>query len=103
MKKTLIVGTILVTSLSVGAVFAADVEAGKAKAQQICVACHGMDGIGTQPIYPNIKGQKAEYMAAQIKAFKSGERKNPIMGPMAMQLATDADIENVSAYYSGLK
>jgi cytochrome c553 len=101
MNKQLIMVAVL--GLSVGAVQAADVEAGKAKAGQICLACHGLDGIGLQPIYPNIRGQKEAYMVSQLKAFKSGDRKNPIMSPMAMQLATDADIENVAAYYSGLK
>jgi len=102
MKKAFVAVAVMAAGLSVGTAMAGDPEAGKVKSQQICVACHGMDGVGLQPIYPNIGGQKEQYLVSQLKAFKSGERKNPIMSPMAMPL-TDADIENVAAYYSGLK
>jgi cytochrome c553 len=40
-------------------------------------------------------------MAEQIKAFRDGERKDPLMSPMVAGLS-DADIENLAAYYSGL-
>jgi len=85
-----------------GAVQAAgDAEAGKAKAA-MCVACHGQDGIGTQPIYPNLAGQKVQYLITSLKAYKSGARDNPIMKPMAAGLS-DEDIENLAAYYSSLE
>jgi len=102
MKKALVSVAVMAVGFCVGTAMAGDPEAGKQKAQQICVACHGLDGVGLQPIYPNIGGQKEQYIISSLKAFKSGERKNPIMSPMAMPL-TDADIENVAAYYSGLK
>jgi cytochrome c553 len=53
-------------------------------------------------MYPNLAGQKAEYTAAQMRAFRSGERKNPIMAPLAANLS-DADIEAVAAYYATLR
>jgi cytochrome c553 len=102
MKNKLVVAAAMVMMVSAGGALAGDVEAGKTKATQICQACHGLNGIGLQPIYPNLAGQKEPYMVAQLKAFKSGERKNPIMAPMAMSLS-DADIDNVAAYYSSLK
>ncbi|NMP16970.1 MULTISPECIES: c-type cytochrome [unclassified Thalassotalea] len=80
---------------------AADVEAGKAKAA-VCAACHGAEGISAVPMYPNLAGQKEAYIAKQLKDFKSGTRKDPVMAPMAMPL-TDADIANLSAYYASLK
>ncbi len=80
---------------------AADIEAGKAKSV-ICAACHGADGISLIPLYPNLKGQKAQYVEKQLKAFKDGSRKDPVMSPMAMPL-TDADIANLAAYYESLK
>lgn len=80
---------------------AADVEAGKAIANTTCLACHGANGIGIIPLYPNLAGQKAEYLEAQLLAYRSGERKNPIMQPMVSGLS-DSDIKAVAAYYSSL-
>ncbi|KGJ98047.1 c-type cytochrome [Thalassotalea sp. ND16A] len=80
---------------------AADVEAGKAKSA-MCAACHGAAGISAIPMYPNLAGQKEAYLAKQLKDFKSGTRKDPVMGSMAMPL-TDADIANLSAYYASIK
>ena len=79
---------------------AADINAGKAKAA-VCAGCHGPNGISLAPIYPNLKGQKAGYIEAQLKAFKAGTRVNPIMAPMAKPL-TDEDIKNLAAYFESL-
>jgi cytochrome c553 len=79
---------------------AGDVAAGKARAAT-CLACHGVNGIGTQPIYPNLAGQKEAYLVQALKGFKSGERKNAIMNAMAAALS-DSDIENLAAYYGSL-
>lgn len=79
---------------------AADAEAGKAKSGG-CVACHGENGISNNPIWPNLAGQKDQYLIAQMKAFRDGARKDPLMSPMAAALS-DADIENLAAYYSSL-
>ena len=79
---------------------AADVEAGKAKAAT-CGACHGPAGISPNPIWPNIAGQKDQYLIAQMKAFRDGSRKNPMMSPMAAPLS-DEDIDNLAAYFSSL-
>ena len=80
---------------------AADAAAGKAKTA-MCAGCHGPKGISMAPINPNLAGQKAAYLASQLKAFRSGDRKNPTMNPMAKGLS-DADIANIAAYYSSLK
>jgi cytochrome c553 len=79
---------------------AADIEAGKAKAVT-CNACHGSKGVSMIPMYPNLAGQKEQYLILQLKAFRDGERKNMQMSPMAMGLS-DTDIENLSAYYASL-
>ena len=81
--------------------FAGDAAAGKAKSG-MCAACHGAEGISAVPMYPNLAGQKETYLAKQLKDFKSGKRKDPVMAPMAMPL-TDEDIANLSAYYASLK
>jgi len=81
-----------------GAAHAADPEAGKAKTIT-CAACHGQTGIAVQPIYPNLAGQKEQYLVAAIKAYKSGDRKNPMMQPMIAALS-DEDIANIAAYFA---
>ncbi len=63
-----------------------------------CVACHGADGIGKAPQYPNLQGQKAAYLEKQLKAFRSGERKDSNMNALAKPLS-DADIANLAAYF----
>lgn len=82
------------------AAHAGDAAKGKAKAA-VCGACHGANGISVAPIYPNLAGQKEQYLAAQLKAFKTGERNNPIMAPQAKTLS-DGDIANLAAYFSSL-
>lgn len=79
----------------------ADADAGQKLAQTTCVACHGMNGIGITDQYPDLAGQKAAYLEAQLKAFRDGSRNNVIMAPMAKPLS-DTDISNVSAYYASL-
>ncbi len=98
MKKTTLLAFSMLFSLPT---FAGDIEAGKAKSA-VCAACHGQAGISTAPIWPNLAGQKEAYLVKQIKAFKSGERKDPSMAPMVAAL-TDADIDNLAAYYASLK
>jgi cytochrome c553 len=69
------------------------------KAAQTCIACHGNDGIGILPEYPNLAGQHADYIQVALRAYRSGQRKNPVMGGMAAPL-TDADIRELASYYS---
>jgi len=87
--------------VSANAVAAGDAAAGKAKAG-MCAACHSLDGVSKAPTFPNLKGQKDAYLVKQLKAFRSGDRKDPTMNPMAKPL-TDADIDNLAAYFSSLK
>ncbi len=92
----------LATAIAVAAItstaHAGDAKAGEAKIGT-CMACHGKDGKGTTPIYPNLGGQSEQYLVAALKAYKSGERNNAIMKPMAAMLS-DTDVENVAAYYA---
>lgn len=71
----------------------------------VCAACHGADGIASIPGYPNLAGQNYEYLVAQLKAFKSGERKNgnaTIMAPMTAGLS-EQDIKDLAAFYSQME
>jgi cytochrome c553 len=66
-----------------------------------CVACHGADGIGKSPQYPNLQGQKAAYLEKQLKAFRSGERKDSNMNPLSTTLS-DEDIAELAAYFENI-
>jgi cytochrome c553 len=86
--------------------FAADIEAGRQLANAVCAACHGANGISVAATIPNLAGQHAPYLEAQIKAFKEGTRKQPglvnqtaIMAAIATQLSP-ADAANVAAYFA---
>jgi cytochrome c553 len=64
----------------------------------ICAACHGENGVATQPMYPNLAGQQASYIEHALHAYKSGERKNPIMGAQVTSLS-DEDIKHLAAWF----
>jgi cytochrome c553 len=102
MKKLVSVFTMgVLLGLSGAALAAGDAAAGKTKATTVCAGCHGAEGISNNPMWPNLKGQKEGYIIKQLKAFRDGTRTDPMMSPMAKPL-TDADIENVAAYFSSL-
>ena len=79
-------------------VFAADIDAGKARSAT-CVVCHGAAGVSTNPLWPSLAGQQEQYLAKQIKAFRDGDRKDPLMSPMSIGIS-DEDIANLAAYYA---
>jgi cytochrome c553 len=94
---------ILIMALGFSSISLAKGNAKKGKAKSMtCVACHGPKGISLQPIYPNLAGQKEAYLLKQLKAFKSGTRKSPMMKPMVAALSAK-DMANLAAYYSSLK
>jgi cytochrome c553 len=80
---------------------AADAAAGKTKAQ-MCVVCHGLNGIAKVPDAPNLAGESAMYTTKQLKAFKEGKRQHEQMSLIAKSLS-DQDIADLAAWYAGLK
>jgi cytochrome c553 len=79
-----------------------DLARGQQIATTVCAACHGADGVGTAPANPHLAGQGADYIAAQLAAFKSRARPSPIMEGMAAGL-TPEDMKAVGAYYQAQK
>lgn len=77
-----------------------DAAAGKAKSA-ICVACHGPQGISSNTQWPNLAGQQKQYLIKQLKAFRDGDRQDPLMSAMAAGLS-DEDIDNLAAWYNSL-
>jgi cytochrome c553 len=75
-------------------------EAGKAKAAQVCGACHGPEGNKpSAPDQPVLAGQYYDYLVRALTDYKSGKRSNPIMKGFAGQLSKQ-DIEDVAAWFS---
>ena len=86
-----------------GAAHGADMEAGKAKAAQVCVACHGADGNKpSAPDQPVLAGQHPDYLVKALSDYKSGKRANPIMKGFASTLSTK-DMEDLAAWFSSQK
>lgn len=76
----------------------ADTAAGEAKAA-VCAACHGERGNSRNPEWPKLAGQHPNYLAQQLRDFKSGTRKNEVMSPIAAPLS-EADIADIAEFYS---
>jgi cytochrome c553 len=76
-----------------------------AKGVMACASCHSPNGAGIPAQFPRIAGQHAEYTAAQLKAFRAGERANDLNRMMRATAAklTDHEIAAVSEYVAGLR
>jgi cytochrome c553 len=88
-----------ITNMSVA--LAGDPAAATSKAKTLCAACHGPDGVSMNPLWPNLAGQKEQYMAKALTDYRAGNRTDPTMAPLAKTL-TDKEIEDLAAYYAGL-
>ncbi len=99
MKKTPVFALLFCFAMAAPVTHAGDAAAGKSTfAAKGCVACHGKTG--KQPIaanYPVIGGKPADFIAGELKKFRSGERQEPTMSAMA-GLLNDADIANIAAF-----
>lgn len=66
-----------------------------------CAGCHGADGVSVAPHIPNLAAQSPAYLAAQVEAFRSGNRKSDVMAPIAKALDT-SQVAGITAYYGSL-
>ena len=71
------------------------------QAAQLCVSCHGQDGVAIAPIYPSLAGQHEDYIVRALDEYRHGGRKNPVMKGFAANLK-DEDIAQIAAYFSKL-
>ena len=82
---------------------AGDPDSGKAKAAQVCAACHGPDGNKpSAPDQPILAGQHYDYLVRALTDYKIGRRQNPIMKGFAGQLSK-RDIEDLAAWFAAQK
>ena len=78
-----------------------DATVGRQKAQP-CSVCHGPLGLSVTPDAPHLAGQPAMYLAAQLRAYRSGARKHEVMVVLAKPLS-DEDINNLAAWFSSIR
>jgi cytochrome c553 len=84
-------------AVSTGATRADDIEA---KAQ-MCAACHGQNGVPTDPkTVPIIWGQQQSYLVKELHDYRSGDRDNSVMAGIAKSLEQD-DLRKIAAYFAG--
>jgi cytochrome c553 len=79
---------------------AADLTAGKEKAE-LCVGCHGENGVSQMENMPSLAGQPDQFIQWQLVYFRAGARKNEQMQPIVEQI-TNEDIRNLGAYFASL-
>jgi cytochrome c553 len=69
---------------------------------EVCAACHGEDGNSTNPQYPILAQQTSRYLYLQLKDFKEGRRKDPLMSPVAETLDSN-DMLALAEWFSNQK
>lgn len=94
------------TGATIQSQLSASLQNGKKKAQTICSACHGLDGVaasgGNSVIVPNITAQHKDYLKVKLTEYKTGKIQHAQMSVIAGML-TEQDIEDVSEWYSRIK
>jgi cytochrome c553 len=78
-------------------------DAAARKLAEPCAACHGPDGNSTNPQFPILAGQTWRYTYIQLKDFKEGRRNDPIMSPIAAQIASREDMMALANYFAAQK
>ena len=101
MRRNVLFVAVTVVALTGGSAGAADESAAIDLIRRECSSCHGAHGISVSPTFPNLAGQQAPYLEAQLKAFRDRSRADPhaqaFMWGMAAQL-TDETIANIAKY-----
>jgi len=103
MNAKLLVAAIATLALSAAPAHAADNRAALELIRKECSTCHGPRGISVSPMFPNLAGQQAPYLEAQLRAFRDHSRADPhaqaYMWGMAAQL-TDDTVKDIAAYFA---
>ena len=64
-----------------------------------CASCHGTEGRSVSRDIPALAGMPKERIAAEMRAFRSGERPATVMHQLARGY-TDAQIDLVAGYFA---
>ena len=100
MKPIKLIAALLMIVVSVSFSHAADIAAGKEKAE-LCVGCHGEGGISQTENVPSLAAQPDQFIQWQLVFFRAGTRKNEQMQPIVEQIDNE-DIRNLGAYFASL-
>ena len=76
-----------------------DATKGQRIVMQACAQCHGAQGNAVSSAFPTLSAQLPTYLVAQLMLFKTGERRSPIMQPVAQNLSA-SDMLDTAAYFS---
>jgi cytochrome c553 len=101
MRKYFITIGFILPALSAHAQAGGDAAAGREKAR-LCAGCHSIEGYrNAYPAYsvPKLGGQHADYLAAALRGYRSGERAHPTMHAIASTL-NDQDVADLAAYFA---
>src|SRR6478609_5979113 len=98
--RTALAGALFAAAIACSPAHAADIAAGKEKAE-LCVGCHGENGISQLENIPSLAAQPDQFIQWQLVYFRAGARKNEQMQPIVEQLNND-DIRNLGAYFASL-
>ena len=91
---------IAIALLGAASIGVAHADAAAPEKAAVCTSCHGEGGAKPiAPNYPVLAGQYANYLEHALHEYKSGARKNPIMGAQVTSLS-DAEIKALAAYFS---
>jgi cytochrome c553 len=100
MPRVILFGACVALAVVSAPAHSADIAAGKEKAE-ICVGCHGENGISQMENMPSLAGQPDQFIQWQLVYFRAGARKNEQMQPIVEQI-TNEDIRNLGAYFASL-
>lgn len=64
-----------------------------------CVRCHGANGVSPNDLWPNLAGQKLDYLRSQMRAYSSGERRDDMMG-MWGRMVDEQQLDRILRYFS---
>ena len=98
MKKTLYLAALTAAFISTPAMAGGDPAAGQEKSA-VCAGCHGADGNSTIGANPRLAGQYESYLYQALKQYKSGARKDLLMGNMVANLSNQ-DLKDLAAWYA---
>jgi cytochrome c553 len=102
MNHSLLKMLLAASTLVIAPVYAADVAAGQAKAEEVCADCHGDDGTGDDDNPDIAKLSEKEFVKAMEEYQRGVRTKSPKMARAAKKLSAE-EVANLAAYYQTLK
>ncbi|OGV44896.1 MAG: cytochrome C [Legionellales bacterium RIFCSPHIGHO2_12_FULL_42_9] len=103
MKKSIVVRFfIFVVMICLVDVTVASVSVEIMSKTQTCAACHGAEGVSSNPEWPNLAGQHATYLQKQLNDYKTGKIRNAVIMTGIAASLSDKDIEDLAKYYAAL-